>query len=81
MSESTAKLSSKTEASFYDADAFEMHIQPSLYAAREGTRSRTTNKSNTWLDKKQIYHRGAGEAYWNFLAAVVTSIIKEMGQT
>lgn len=36
MFESTEKLSSETDASFYNAEAFEMHIQAVLYSAKDG---------------------------------------------
>lgn len=36
MFESTVKLSSETDASFYNAGAFEIHIQTALYSARMG---------------------------------------------
>lgn len=36
MFESTVKLSSETDASFYNAEAFEMHIQAALYSAKDG---------------------------------------------
>lgn len=36
MFESTVQLSSETDASFYNAGAFEMHIQKVLYSAKDG---------------------------------------------
>lgn len=36
MFESTAKLSSEADASCYNAEAFEMHMQTFLYSARKG---------------------------------------------
>lgn len=36
MCESTVGLSSETDASFYDAEAFELHIQAVLYSAGRG---------------------------------------------
>lgn len=42
MCESTVGLSSETDASFYDAEAFELHIQAVLYSAGRGAKHRHT---------------------------------------
>lgn len=52
MFESTVKLSSRTDASFYDAEAFEMHNQAVLYSAKMGAKNRTTEEYCTWMGKK-----------------------------
>lgn len=52
MFESTVKLSSETDASFYNAEAFEMHIQTVLFSSKdEGTK---------YNDCKKLYVDGGG---------------------
>lgn len=53
MFESIVKLSSETDASFYDAEAFEIHIQAVLYSARMGAQNRTTEEYCTLMRKKK----------------------------